>query len=105
MDPETRAFLDEMRRELSGRFDAVDRRFESMDGKIDGLADEVRRSGVLTEELRRLIQTVAENVALNNKALDRFRTDVYRDMNAGFSLVHVALGALRGDIDELRHQA
>lgn len=37
MDDETRAYLDDMRRELMGRFDANDRRFETMDGRFDAI--------------------------------------------------------------------
>ena len=64
MDDETRAYFEEMRRDLSGlrgevtglrgelsdfRGD-VDRRFEALDDKIDSRAEEIRRDfGVLSE--------------------------------------------------------
>jgi archaellum component FlaC len=37
VDPETRAYLEDMRRELNLRFDGVDRRFDGVDQRLDGI--------------------------------------------------------------------
>jgi archaellum component FlaC len=39
VDPETRAYLDDMRLEMHRRFDGVDRRFDGIDGRLDGIDD------------------------------------------------------------------
>lgn len=92
MDDETRAYFEEMRRDLSGlrgevaefRGD-VDRRFEALDQKIDSRAEEIRRDfGVLSEALRRDLQTVIEGVDTNGKKITAHTRsiEVLRDQTA-----------------------
>lgn len=45
---------------------------------------------------------LTERLNLSNAALDRLRNGIARDMNAGFSVVHAAIDALRGDGNGLR---
>jgi len=66
MDPETRAYLDEMRREINHRLDGVDQRFESADRRVVQL-------GVLVEQVRHEVQTVAEMVVANTEAIAGLR--------------------------------
>ena len=120
MDDETRAYFEEMRRDLSGlrgevtdlrgevtglrgefsdfRGD-VDRRFEALDDKIDSRAEEIRRDfGVLSEALRHDLQTVIEGVDNNTTKLaaHTHSMDVLRDqMNTRFARVRVDLAEIQ----------
>jgi archaellum component FlaC len=91
VDPETRAYLEDMRRELNLRFDGVDQRFDGMDQRLDGvdqrldgmdqrfdgvdqrfvqLESELRRHfGVLIEQVRHDLQIVAEMVVENTESI------------------------------------
>lgn len=113
MDDETRAYFEEMRRDLSGlhaevtglrgevtdfRGD-VDRRLEALDHKIDSRAEEIRRDfGALSEALRHDLQTVVEGVDTNGKkiAANTHSIEVLRDqMNTRFARVRVDLSELQ----------
>ena len=81
VDPETRAYLGDMRRELNLRFDGVDRRFDGVDQRFDGidqrfvqLESELRRHfGVLIEQVRHELQIVAEMVVENTESIATIR--------------------------------
>jgi hypothetical protein len=102
VDPETRAYLEDMRRELNLRFDGVDRRFDGVDQRLDGidqrldgidqrfdgvdqrfdgidqrfvqLESELRRHfGVLIEQVRHDLQIVAEMVVENTESIATIR--------------------------------
>ena len=95
MDPELRVYLDQrfevldqrfdlMDRRLEGvgrRLEGVDRRLEGVDRRLEGvdrrfveLESELRRHfGVLTEQTRRELQTVAEMVVANTEAIASIR--------------------------------
>ena len=81
MDPETRAYLDDMRLEMTRRFDGVDRRFDSVNRRFDSvdrrfveLEAELRRHfGVLIEQIRHELQLVAEMVVANTEAISMIR--------------------------------
>ena len=81
MDPELRVYLDQRFEVLDQRFDLMDRRLEGMDRRLEGvdrrfveLESELRRHfGVLTEQTRRELQTVAEMVVANTEAIAGIR--------------------------------
>ena len=113
MDDETRAYFEDMRRDLSGLRGEVtgvrgelsdfrgevDRRFEALDQKADSRAQEIRRDfGVLTEALRRDLQTVIEGVDDNTTkiAAHTRSIEVLRDqMNTRFARVRVDLSDMQ----------
>ena len=113
MDDETRAYFEELRRDLSGLRGEVtgvrgelsdfrgevDRRFEALDQKADSRAQEIRRDfGVLTEALRRDLQTVIEGVDHNTSktAAHTHSIEVLRDqMNTRFARVRVDLSDMQ----------
>jgi hypothetical protein len=67
VDPETRAYLDEMRLEMNRRFDGVDRRFSELDAELR------RHFGVLIEQIRHELQLIAEMVVANTDAISLIR--------------------------------
>jgi hypothetical protein len=70
VDPETRAYLEDMRRELNLRFDGVDQRFDGVDQRFVQLESELRRHfGVLIEQVRHELQIVAEMVVENTESI------------------------------------
>ena len=77
VDPETRAYLEDMRRELNLRFDGVDQRLDGVDQRFDvvdqrfvQLESELRRHfGVLIEQVRHELQIVAEMVVENTESI------------------------------------
>jgi archaellum component FlaC len=87
VDPETRAYLDEMRREINQRldgvdrrldgvdqrFDAVDQRFDGVDQRFESADRRVVQLGVLIEQVRHEVQTVAEMVVANTEAIAGLR--------------------------------
>jgi hypothetical protein len=74
VDPETRAYLEDMRRELNLRFDGVDRRFDGIDQRFVQLESELRRHfGVLIEQVRHELQIVAEMVVENTESIATIR--------------------------------
>lgn len=95
VDPETRAYLDDMRLEMNRRFDAVDQRFDAVDQRFEAvgrrfeavgrqfdsidrrfveLDSELRRHfGVLIEQARHDNQTIAEMVVANTEAIADLR--------------------------------
>ena len=68
MDPETRTYLDDMRREMTRRFDGVDQRFVQLEAELR------RHFGVLIEQGRHKLQVVAEMVVANTEAIADLRT-------------------------------
>jgi|SRR5712692_2610272 len=125
MDPETRAYLDEMRSELRGeigqlrgevgasattlRAEMADLRTE-LRGDLGELrlemaashAETRRHFDVTAEALRHEIATVAEGVVVNAAAIDRLRDEFHGEMDRRFVLVQVGFDALRRDIADLR---
>ena len=97
MDTQTRPGLEELCRELAGLRAQVAVGFERVERALDLLATELRENDVMTEDLRSRVYLLTERLSLSNAALDRLRNGIARDMNAGFSVVHAAIGALRGD--------
>ena len=88
MDPELRVYLDQRFEVLDQRFDLMDRRLEGVGRRLEGvdrrlegvdrrfveLESELRRHfGVLTEQTRRELQTVAEMVVANTEAIASIR--------------------------------
>lgn len=67
MDPETRAYLEDMRRELNVRFDGVDQRFVRLESELR------RHFGVLIEQVRHDLQIVAEMVVENTESIATIR--------------------------------
>ena len=131
MDPETREYLEQLRGDFAairgefaamrgefaavrGEFAAVrgdvaamreemDSRFDSVDRRIAVEHETTRRYfDIVAEGLRHDLQAVAEGVLSNTRAIDELRSDVYRDMNAGFGLVHLAFVDVRRQLVELR---
>ena len=110
MDEETRAGFDEMRRgfeemrqgfaEMNRRFEAIDRRFEAIEERFGG---EIRKNGVLIEDLRKQIQTVAEGVRINERAIERLRAEMHERFRENEIVVGGAFRQIRHDIDELRN--
>jgi hypothetical protein len=68
VDPETRTYLDDMRREMTRRFDGVDQRFVQLEAELR------RHFGVLIEQGRHKLQVVAEMVVANTEAIADLRT-------------------------------
>lgn len=84
----------------------LDKRFDKVDKRMDGLEAAVRANGVEIEGLRGQIQQVAEGVAANNENLAAFRTDVYekfeemRQMfNTSHSNLHRRVSALEARLE------
>jgi hypothetical protein len=116
MDDETRSGFDEMRQgfaemrqrfvEIDRRFDAVDRRFDAVDRRFEAveerLGGEIRRVGVVTEDLRTQIQLVAEGVEANERAIERVRVEMNERFRENEIVVGAAFRQIRRDIDELR---
>ena len=103
MDDETRVYLDDMRRELSGRFDRLDTKVASLDAKVGGLdvkVDGTRREfGTLIEALRHDVQTVIEGVDMNTKKLAGHTQSLERlrdQMNLRFAVVRTDLAEIQG---------
>lgn len=67
VDPETRAYLEDMRRELNVRFDGVDQRFVRLESELR------RHFGVLIEQVRHDLQIVAEMVVENTESIATIR--------------------------------
>ena len=120
MDEETRAAFDEMRRRFDGvdqRFDGVDQRFVAVsqffvdvnerfaevNQRFETVMDEIRRNGVLIEDLRTQIQVVAEGGRTNERALERLRAEMHERFRENEIIVGGAFRQIRRDIDELRH--
>ena len=119
MDAESREYLEALRHEfaamreemglrfraIDSRFDGVDSRFDAMDRRIEAEHETTRRLfHVVAEDLRHDLQAVAEGVLSNTRAIDELRSDVYRDMNAGFGIVHLAFVDVRRQLAELRER-
>lgn len=102
MDDETRASFETLGGEFADLRGGLADLRQSVDRKFDLLAAEIRKNGVLTEDLRSRVALLTEKVDLNNVALDRLRAEVDRDMNAGFSTMHAAFAEVRSAIDDLR---
>ncbi len=102
MNDETRAYFEEMRRELTaigGRFDAVDQRFDGLDGKIEAYRREAR---VIAEKLLDKIELVGEGVRGTVATVERLRADMEGRFNENASLMRAAFRQLRRDIHERR---
>lgn len=106
MDEDTRAYFEEIRRELNARFDTVDGRFDAVDARFDAvdarITSEVaaarRELGVLIEQVRHQLAIVAETtighghrLTANEAAIDRLR----EDMGLQMAELRVAIGDLR----------
>ena len=78
MDDETRAYLDEMRRELAGHFGVVDRRLEALERHT-------RRSG-------------------NANAIASLRLEMLAGFQGRDVVVRAAFAEVRRDIEELRQR-
>ena len=105
MAEETRAGFDEMRLgfdEMRRGFAAIDRRFESIDRRFESTDDKIRGLGVLTEDLRKEIQVVAEGVKGNEQAIGRLETTMNARFRENEIVVHAAFRQIRLDIEELR---
>ena len=110
MDPETREYFEALRlefaalrEEMGARFRGIDSRFDAVDRRIGTEHETTRRLfHVVAEDLRHDLQAVAEGMLSNTRAIDDLRSDVYRDMNAGFGLVHLAFADVRRELAELR---
>lgn len=117
MDAETREYLEALRHEfaamreemdtrfrvIDSRFDGVDSRFDAMDRRIEGEHETTRRHfDVVAEDLRHDLQAVAQGVLSNTRAIHELRSDVYRDMNARFSLVDLAFVDVQRQLAALR---
>ena len=88
---------------VEARFDSVNDRFDSVHERITAEHEATRRYfDVVAQDLRHDLQAVAEGVVSNTRAIDELRSDVYRDMDRRFSLVHLAFGDLRRQLTELR---
>jgi hypothetical protein len=74
VDPETRAYLDDMRLDMHRRFDGADQRSDRIDRRFVELDAELRRHfGVLPEQIRHELQLVAEMVVANTEAISVIR--------------------------------
>ena len=123
MDDETRAYLEEIGRQLTafaGRFDALDRRFDATDGRLDvmdrrfdtmdrrfdGLDSKIetyrRETGVITENLLDKIQLVGEGLKGTVAAVDRLRADMEGRFNENATLMRAVFRQLRRDITTAR---
>lgn len=130
MDPETRTYLDEMRRDFHGLRDEVrglrdeverlrplpdavqDLRGEMHQVRIEmdqvriemrATAEATRRHfDIVGEALRHEIRTVAEGVVANTEAIVRFRSEIDQDMDRRFDVVRLAFVDVRRDIEDLR---
>ena len=102
MDDETCAHFETLLGEFADLRGGLADLRQSADRKFDLLATEIRKNGVLTEDLRGRVALLTEKVDLNNVALDRLRAEVDRDMNTGFSTMYAAFAEVRRDIDNLR---
>lgn len=102
MDAETCGCFEELRRGLAGLRVEMAAGFERVERELDLLATELRENDIMTEDLRSRVYLLTERLNLSNAALDRLRNGIARDMNAGFAVVHAAIGALRGDGNGLR---
>ena len=92
-----RTGLEELCRELAGLRAELAAGFDRVERTLDLLATELRENDVMTEDLGSRVYLLTERLNLSNAALDRLRSGIARDMKAGFSVVHAAIGALRGD--------
>ena len=61
---------------IDARFESIDARFESIDTRFESLETQVRRAGVLIEDLDAKIRLVAEGVAVNTQMLREFKIEV-----------------------------
>lgn len=114
MDDETRAAFDEMRRRFDGvdqRFDAVaqfivdvGQRFVEVDRRFETVMDEIRRNGVLIEDLRHQIGVVAEGEQANARDIERLRIEMHERFRENEVVVGGAFRQIRRDIDELRER-
>ena|SRR3982751_3533576 len=72
---------------LRGEFDSfreeTGRNFDRVDG-------EIRKTGVLVEDLRREVQVVAEGVRGANERLDAFKAEVAQEFKDVRSLIHLS---------------
>jgi len=90
VDPETRAYLDDFRRELSSelgrRLDSVEQRVEATRRELGVVIEATRRElgvlieatrrelGVLIEDVRHDVRAVAEMVVANTEAIGQLRS-------------------------------
>ena len=114
MDPETRAYLDEIRQDIRTLGNTLHGEMATLGDALRGematlattLRVEIRRGdaatcsqlGAMIEGQRHDLAAVAEGVAANTMAIDRLR----RDMDARFETVRNTLVVVRRDIEELR---
>jgi hypothetical protein len=122
VDAETRAYLDafrlELRRDLAearadlsqeitavreaGRADLAEA-MATLRTEIRTEATETRRHfDVVAEGLRSDIRLVAEGVVANTESIERLRSDISREMDERFRVVHLAFADTRREIGELR---
>ena len=89
MDPELIEYLDRRFDEAAERadqrfervdlrFERVDQRFEQVDQRFERVDQEQRETRILIEDLRALIQTVAEGVLANGEAHRTLRLELDR---------------------------
>ena len=97
MDEDIRAAFDAVLDEMRRGFVEVDRRFATV-------MDEIRRNGVLIEDLRKDIQVVAEGNGNNERAIDRLRAEMHERFRENEIVVGDAFRQIRRDIDELRQR-
>ena len=103
MDPETRAYLDETRRDLDRRFADVWQEFAAVRRDIGESAAETRRHfDIVAEGLRADIRTIAEATAANSEAIARLSMDFDRKLDARFDIVGAAFRVVQQDLADLR---
>ena len=96
MVEETRAGFGEMRR----GFEEMRQGFAEMNLHF---GDEIRKLGVLIEDLRTQIQAVAEGGRINERAIERLRVEMHERFRESEIVVGGAFRQTRrDDIDELR---
>ena len=93
--------IDQRFETIDQRFEAIDRRLDAIEGRFGG---EIRKNGVLTEDLRRQIQAVAEGVRINERAIERVRGEMHERFRENEIVVGGAFRQIRHDIDELRNR-
>jgi hypothetical protein len=71
-----------MRGDIAAGFAAVDRRFETVEARIDHTAADTRRHFEVTVEgMRHQMQVLAEGAVMNAEALNRFRAEFIAEIH------------------------
>lgn len=98
MDTETRAYLDDMRREFQQGLRALGEtlRVEMRQGDLETR----NQLGALIEAQRHDLAAVAEDVIANRVSIDRLGRELRRELDERFEIVRLAFSQLRADVDE-----